>query len=260
VGAAAYEGKFYFVAHEEDKSGAGLWVSDGSMAGTHALAASPTADYAYEMAILPASGQNLYFAIHYEDERYNQLWKTDGTPAGTTPLTAVGQLPGWYLPNEAAYMGARLYFGNSYWDLERNREYVQLWRTNGAAAGTKPILKARGSQLRGLTASGGRLFFRVDRHLWTSDGTAAGTQDLGQFGPRWPTSLIGVGSELCFAETDWDAGTWSLWESDGTTNGTYTVGTFAGTPDELQQTAMGSTLFFAANDITHGMELWSYTP
>jgi uncharacterized protein YegJ (DUF2314 family) len=59
---------------------------------------------------------------------------------------------------------------------------------------------------------------------------------------------------------DWNAGTWSLWASNGSASGTYQVGTFAGNPDSLVQVTVGGKLYFAANDISHGMELWTYTP
>jgi len=136
-----------------------------------------------------------------------------------------------------------------------------LWKTNGTGAGTSPVETWKNGYDNGnLTTSGGRLFLTVNDHLWRSDGTTAGTTDLGKFGAQRPTALIAVGDKLCFVETDSNAGTWSLWKSNGTKSGTYQVGTYAGSPDVLPMAAIGSRLFFAANDITHGMELWSYTP
>ena len=158
-------------------------------------------------------------------------------------------------------MAKRLYFLGSYQDPVTNYSYDQLWRSDGTARGTKPIVNfGIYASPDGLTQSGGRLFFVIDRDLWKSDGTATGTKDVGQFGAQYPRELIAVGDKLCFAEMDWNAGTWSLWESNGSASGTYQVGTFAGNPDSLVQVAIGSKLFFAANDISHGMELWSYTP
>jgi ELWxxDGT repeat protein len=159
-------------------------------------------------------------------------------------------------------MSKRLYFDNGYWDSENSQDFVQLWRTNGTDSGTKPILTAEGSRLGGLIKVGGRLFFTVGNHLWKSDGTTAGTKDMGATGPMWPRQLVDVGGTLCFIDTNWDAGTWSLWESEGTASTTYSVKTFVGVGEnwEPQQAAVGSRLFFAADDGTHGAELWSYTP
>ena len=258
---AAFKGKFYFAASSASGSADVLWVSDGSVAGTHELVGSPDGD---RINILPVSGQNLYFAIYNENnyQPYNQLWKTDGTKRGTKPLTLVGELGGMSngMPDDAAYMAKRLYFSSYYWDSDKLDYYGQLWQTNGTAAGTNPVLIVEGYAVRDLTTSNGKLFFTVNDHLWKSDGTAAGSTDLGAFGAQSPRELIAVGDELCFAEMDWNAGTWSLWESNGTSSGTYQVGTFAGSPEVLQKAAVGTKLFFAANDISHGMELWSYTP
>ena len=255
--AAALNGKLYFVGSDDWDGTTGIWVSDGTLSGTHALAGSPTG----YMSFLPAQGQSLYFATYTEDvwPAQIQLWKTDGTELGTKPLTSVGELSD--VPTEAAYMAKRLYFLGSYRDPATDYSYDQLWRTDGTARGTKPIATlGMYAQPSGLTRSGSRLFFVVDRDLWKSDGTATGTKDVGQFGAQYPRDLIAVGDKLCFAEMDWNAGTWSLWESNGSASGTYQLGTFAGNPDSLVQVAIGSKLIFAANDISHGMELWSYTP
>ena len=257
--AAAFNGKFYFVPVEQFDPQGRLWVSNGTAAGTQRIAGMPVAD---ALIILPASGMSLYFTAYYENnfEPYQQLWKTDGTKSGTQALTAVGELRS--VPTEAAYMSKRLYFDSGYWDWEKNQDYVQLWKSDGSAAGTKPILTTENYRMDELTKSGNRLFFTVDGHLWKSNGTAAGTKEMGQFGDLWPTNLIAVGGELCFAKVNWEVDEWALWESDGTVAGTYKVRSFEGVGEswELQQVAVGSKLFFAADDGVHGAELWSYTP
>jgi ELWxxDGT repeat protein len=258
--AAALGNKLYFVVENWELDYASdIWVSDGTDAGTHRMAGSPT----NVLGFLPVQGRNLYFVTGTGDWYYPddvQIWKTDGTKRGTKPLTSIGELHG--SPTEAAYMAKRLYFTTHYWDASKHRYYAQLWRSDGTASGTDPAVTTKGySAMRSLTAAGGWLFYTIDRDLWRSDGTAAGTTDLGPVGAQWPRDLIAVGSELCFAEMDGDAGTWSLWDTDGTTPGTYQVGTFAGSPyDPLPKAAVGNRLFFAANDIAHGMELWSYKP
>ena len=255
VEGAAFNGRFYFVSGSETDAGlyAGLWVSDGTQSGTHALAGSPSAD---GIGILPASGRNLYFMAF--PEGVPQLWKTDGTAVGTKPLTTIGELQSE--PRQAVYMAKRLYFDSDYYNAASDQYYAQVWKTDGTAAGTKPILAVpAGGYVLWLTSSGGRLFFTIDSHLWQSDGTAGGTKELGQFGTQDPSNLIAVGGELCFGEMDWSSGTWALWESNGTAAGTYKVHSFVGPTEELQQVSIGSKLFFAADDGTHGVELWSYT-
>ncbi len=243
AGAAAYNGKFYFVAYDMFDSQVALWVSSGTPAGTQRFSGSPDAD---EIAILPASGQNLYFAT-YSDidyEAHIQLWKTDGTATGTGPLTSLGEVP-----SGAAYMSNRLYFVSG-----------GLWKSDGTSAGTRPISDGGGDFL---TAAGGHLYFARAGHLWISDGTPGGTADLVTFGGLWPRQIVAVGNEICFAVQDWDAKTWQLWEGDGTLAGSYPVKSFVNPDTEAEGplgAAVGGRLFFAADDGVHGAELWSYTP
>ena len=94
----------------------------------------------------------------------------------------------------------------------------------------EPVPDERGRvppTLPGLTTAGPRLFFTRGAHLWKSDGTAAGTRDMGVIGPNWPNMLVAVGAKLCFAEFDYEAQTWTLWQSDGTKAGTHPVKSFA---------------------------------
>jgi ELWxxDGT repeat protein len=239
---AAFNGKLYFANYsvDNDPFGTVVWVSDGTEAGTHPLAGSPTAE---EVAILPVSGQNLYFIA---GDWEGPLWMTDGTAAGTRLLTSTGA---FVSAREAAYLARRLYFGTS-----------ALWKTDGTSAGTQPISDG---DVYFLTAAGGHLYFARAGHLWISDGTPSGTHDLVGFGTLWPRQIVAVGNETCFAVQDWDAKTWQLWESDGSLAGSYSVKSFVNPDMEAEGplgAAVGSRLFFAADDGVHGAELWSYTP
>jgi ELWxxDGT repeat protein len=249
--AGAASGKFYFVTRGSDGEEfySQLWVSDGTVAGTRPVPRAPTPD---GLTILPAAGRYLYFAESVElglpPAPTFFVWRTDGTAAGTKPLTDTGELTA--IPTEAVYMTKRLYFNGG-----------ALWKSDGTANGTQPISNGA---LTWLTSTGDRLFFTRGLHLWKSDGTAGGTKDIGVFGTTWPRQLVAVGDELCFAEFDWDSGTWALWESDGTKAGTYLVRSFIypyeSTTDDPIGVAVGSRLFFGADDGTHGVELWSHTP
>src|SRR5260370_26879046 len=129
----------------------------------------------------------------------------------------------------------------------------------------------------GLTNVNGTLFFVASdgttkgSGLWKSDGTAAGTVLVENVSAG---NLTNVNGTLFFAGNDGSHGT-ELWKSDGTTNGTKMVkdiysgstsyhGNFYGhyhfkiqnssNPSGLVN--VNGTLFFTANDGTHGPELW----
>src|SRR5439155_1572374 len=113
------------------------------------------------------------------------------------------------------------------------------------------------------------------RELWKSDGTAAGTVRLKQFNPpgghafpaRGGKPLFAAGRLLFFVATDGDH-TAALWKSDGTAEGTVLVkdiipGPEGAFPDFREighqignLTAVGRTVFFAADDGVHGRKLW----
>ena len=241
-GVTSYNGKFYFAAYT-DYDHAAVWVSNGTRAGTYDLGAASGDDIVF----LPVSGQSLYFAtyLHPDNERDIQLWKTDGTVAGTKPLTSESALAD--PPMEAAYMTNRLYFSDG--------PDGSLWKTDGTVSGTKTVSAGRAQWL---TVAGGKLYFSRNENLWTSDGTTAGTTDMGPVGIYGPSGLVAVGTQLCFVAIG--NGEWALWESDGTAPGTYQVMSFVGALSEVQQAALGSKLYFGADDGVKGTELWSYTP
>ena len=97
--------------------------------------------------------------------------------------------------------------------------------------------------------------------LWRTDGTAAGTfliRDIfpGPFGSS-PTELIEFRGELYFKAMDGSRG-FELWKSDGTTEGTVLVADVEpeGSSDPYELTVLGDHLYFTAFSHATGEELW----
>nr|NCR87403.1 hypothetical protein [Microcystis aeruginosa K13-05] len=252
----------YFIA-DDDVNGYELWKSDGTVAGTVAVAdiRSPYS--------LTAMGNTLFFTAR-DGLNGQELWKSNGTAAGTVLVKDIFPGSSSSNPSRLTAVGSTLFF-----NANDGVNGFELWKSDGTAAGTvlvKDIWPGGGvpwgsSNPDNLTAVGNTLFFtptenNFDDELWKSDGTAAGTvlvKDIRPGGLRSePRNLTAVGSTLYFTADDGVNGT-ELWKSDGTAAGTVLVkdilpGAFSSYPGNL--TAVGSTLFFTAGDGVNGTELW----
>ena len=252
----------YFTAND-GINGEKLWKSDGTETGTVPVTTVPS-----DFSELTPTGSILYFAA---DDGVNgkELWKSDGTAAGTVMVKDINVGSGHSYPIELTAVGSTLYFRaingvNGY----------ELWKSDGTAAGTVLVkdINSRALNARALTAVGSTLYFSVfDGELWKSDGTAAGTVmvkdintglDSSEFKSISKTSAA-VGSTLYFSAGD-GVNELELWKSDGTEAGTIVVkniaagslGSFLRGEKTTHLTAVGSRLFFRANDGIHGNELW----
>ncbi len=238
---------------DQDQTATGIWVSDGTDAGTQPLA--QVCVTTCTPRIVGTAGPLVFFLG--EDEGINPiLWRSDGTRAGTFPLTQEQQ-PSSNSPaglgNSYALVGSRLFFTYN----------GELWRSDGTIAGTRSAGLLL-NNFSSLTSFGGRLYFAAamtsdgDYFLWRSDGTSAGTTPFTVVGP----SLLTVaGSQLFFvAYANPQANAAQLWA----------VGA-AGDPHALTQFTSayaffsypqwlkpeGDKVYFLADDGIHGQQLWA---
>jgi len=113
----AFGGKLFFRTSgsgpDPDFSGAELWVSDGTVAGTRRVQDSSGAPILDPRALAVFDDQLICSAA------LSGFWRTDGTPAGTAQLFARSPVVD---PQGLVVAGSRLYFAN--WDAETGRE---LW-------------------------------------------------------------------------------------------------------------------------------------
>jgi ELWxxDGT repeat protein len=235
-------------------AGAGyeLWQSDGTDKGTHMAADLTAGPEDSQLAAFTAMGEKLLFVRQSSGD----LWISDGTPGGTKRLADVGwnnlgmNAPiavlgsralmftgtGLWITDGTAANTAHIavadtgglsidpvaYQGNVYFAKRRTDQSVELWRSDGTAAGTTQVLDAAGHAIlwpQVLRELAGKLAFIAgdgsDMALWVSDGTAAGTAPVtvvqhGSIDPTVTWELIRAGDRLFFPAYDPRTG-WELW-------------------------------------------------
>mgnify|MGYP001262210025 CR=1 FL=1 len=207
-------------------------------------------------------GSKIYFTA-VDDSHGRELWCSDGTVIGTYMISdifpGIGSGLGDFFTLTSHNMNGIVYFrGND------GQHGVELWRSDGTAAGTymvKDIEPGAGNSSVGEFAHiNNTLYFTngSGTSLWRSDGTANGTFSFYSFSVA--TNLTAFNGILYFSADDANNGQ-ELWRSNGTTNGTYLLkdlnGTFgASLPCNFHATP--SILFFMAST-TDGWELWKTT-
>jgi ELWxxDGT repeat protein len=229
----------FFVATDDDH-GSELWRTDGTAAGTFLLAdIRPGRQSSFPEDFMVAGG-TLYFSA---DDGVNgrELWRSDGTSAGTYMLADIAAGP------KSGYVGTTVTTSGG-----PNGSFTIV------GIGSRYPIVAAGSYIYFIASDTG-----VGVQLWRSDGTAAGTIKLVELDTTLPApqpwmQMTAFGSRLALTLADAYAGH-QLWISDGSSQGTslimqLSVGLADFVPDQL--TAAGSLLFFTADDGTHGKELW----
>ncbi len=170
-GVTAWKGGIAFTAPRTSGTGATIWTSDGTVAGTKPLPHEPAATHGG----LHALGGALYF--NAPTGAVNQLAKTDGTPAGTSVLTSL-VVNGWF-GNVTSGPGGSTLFTHTGTELGTPTGLYRLDETE--TTGAKLLTQA--SYIGGpLTPFGGRVYFDTydkdpaKNALSSTDGTAAGTR------------------------------------------------------------------------------------
>jgi ELWxxDGT repeat protein len=237
--------------------GSRLWASDGTAAGTVRLPATPASGLPFVVGLGPL-GENEALAVLGD----GWLWRTDGTPAGTT---AIARLPaasgGTSVVGPPVALGdAALFFRRVPVTYSPSNGVLELWRTDGTAAGTLRLadvpFDANTALATAAVTVGGRLFFRLGGVLWTSDGSEAGTFALPEQLPGGTFGLA-AGSNVLFAGAGYLAGyegPQTLWAIDPHTFQARQIAAFSilgsGTAGSRLGSAVGDALLFSAIEST----------
>jgi ELWxxDGT repeat protein len=262
VSAAVLNGEMFFNA-DDGVHGQELWATNGTAAGTHLVSdINPGPGDANPSALTAFNGK-LFFQAQ-AGSGGSQLWESDGTAAGTM-LVKVLNPRGNADPRSFTAVGQTLFFAAD--DGTNGR---QLWRTDGTAAGTAEVTVIPGlttaTGVGDLTGSGRSLFFAAGHELSVSDGTAAGTTAISA--AIDPSNLTPLNGRIIFSASDAMNGH-ELWASDGTAAGTalladinpgqsgsYPSAGVSAAPAYAPFATLGGNVFFAAQDRTHGRQLW----
>ncbi len=238
-------GKLMFQAYGTSSAKYGLWVSNGTPAGTYLMKTLPSWTWTHV-----AVNGILYFNCQ------GDLWRSNGTSGGTYKVTDLLHPGAFFNANNTLYF---LAWGSP--------GCLYLHKSDGTSAGTVRFSDA--AVVGDVAVVDGVVHFVGNdwvhgNEIWRSDGTTAGTYMLKDICPDQTSSLLpglltNFNGSLLFSAVDPVQGL-GLWESNGTELGTTLVTavdtrTADSSPDNLAAEGDG-TVFFVADDRTHGRELW----
>jgi ELWxxDGT repeat protein len=275
-------GASLYLAIDDGATGFDPWVSDGTAAGSSRiadLALGPgdgrLPSYETQSAMLAGGSEIVSLGdwavfVGFDPATGWELWRTDGTPAGTTLLADIRPGALSSSPQRLTQVGNRVFFFAN--DGTHGKE---AWVTDGTPLGTGLVADLAAADLgvmpeyqhaspffRGpsAVALSSRFLFEADagsgRHLWSSDGTAAGTADLTAI--TSPDADTGIGILGGMAYFNGDGG---LWRTDGTPGGTLLAVPDSATINfssvtEGPKMAAGQRLYFdAAADLGSGLNV-----
>jgi len=264
----AVGGKMLFGA--TDSIGAGLWITDGTAAGTLLLQRftgfgiegnSPEPNFL-------ASGTGAYF-VTIDGTGTSAVWFTDGSSSGTRQVAA-------FTANTTAPASLKAMLGNTLIFSAYDANTVQqMYATDGTSEGTRVLTALTGQSggvAEGFVLAGNKFYFVTlgglsGGQIWVSDGTAANTHavtnglsSLGTSPTYNPVSFQLIGNLVLFASSG------LLWTIDTPTDtiGAVTIGNGPpgfGPPSVLGSSKllnMGGFVLFLGNGsiFPSSIELW----
>ncbi len=277
-------GNTLFFVLSDPAHGTELWKTDGTSAGTGLvkdILPGPDSSGPFNLRVVR---QSLFFTIlDPATGTGSRLWRTDGTEAGTRFVLDLIPEPGGGFPRMLDAIGSCLYFSVT----DFSDHLLRLYRLKDGPKGVSVKLVATLPNpfagepdaepfITTSTVAGKKLFFVLaistsgpaprDTQLWVTDGTDSGTKLLHRplsLSDEFGSTLFALDDRVLFSGADESGNNLEPWVSDGSVKGTRRLQDIArGEPPTQDSsfprdfTRVGSQVFFVANDVVHGNELW----
>lgn len=246
-------GRLWFSAFPADSGMDRLATSDGTPEGTH--------------FINSVTNPEQFFALDgksYVIDAAPRIWKTDGTLAGTALVANFneGQDSAYVtsLAQPTSFKNKVIFFQRRSPD-DSHPYQLSLWEMTDPQDGPHKITDLpSGSQTPESLVQLGKLWFTVynggDEQLWTSDGTAKGTQLVQTFsgselGGRLLPAPGGVYVPITHYTPQETFTALELWQSDGTPEGTFPADSLDGQFDssaDVSEITLDGQFMVAASD------------
>ncbi len=242
-----FQGQLFFTG-SDSTHGSGIWRTDGTANGTKFLKQIPSANLTVNAVV----GNKLFFS---GGDLNHELWVTDGTSAGTVRVKKFSMSVDTSLI-EPVYTGSSFVSANGklVFLADDGHGNLNLWQSNGTAAGTKLIQR----NARSLVVLNDVAYYLVPAKSHDPD-VGDGANLLRTDGTGAEASLVyalGQVQQITAANGKlWFTNYREPWTSDGTSAGTHVLNHIA-TTDYPQFVGLGTAVYFVANDTTHSRELW----
>jgi ELWxxDGT repeat protein len=263
----------------------GLWVTDGTAAGTYELTGITGAD----VTTFYVSDLTVFGEVFPGEVLFNgggSLWVTNGTAAGTVELTGISGAYLLLFPSDLTVFSSEVLFEGA-----GASGKAGLWETNGTVSGTHELTGISGANLvaggldpRDMTVFTFRsglfkfvsevLFQGFDASsnygLWVTDGTAAGTHELTGINGAYTGGIFAdyfsadpdftvFNGEVLFNGLD-VSGSPGLWATNGTAVGTHELlgiaNAAAGGINPSYMTVFDGEVLFEGEDASGNFGLW----
>lgn len=242
----AYKGSVYFSAYGSGGGNQDMWVTNGTSTGTTLFKDLNPTGGSYPEKYREVNGKLFFTAT--TDLEGAEIWVSDGTDTGTRMLKDIQAGVIGSMPQNKIALGNKLLF--QVIGPPPTGGYV--YETDGTPAGTKLFGKTGLNNIndRFSVYYNGKYYFAGGvtsaDELMASDGTAAGTQSLGNIGNSG--SPVVFNNKIYFMATEPVSGS-ELWVSDGTVAGTKLLvdiapGTAGSNPSNLM--VYKNKLYFTA--------------